>query len=69
MPAAAQEATGRKMGAEFLGRPARLKISVAVGKTKHAVGIRNVEILRFGSRRIKRDAERFLELVLGEYFS
>src|SRR5204863_2598202 len=46
--------------------PAGLSVAIAVGKTNHAVGVRDVKKLRLGAGRIKRDPEWILEATIGK---
>ena len=68
MPAARQQSTGGKFGAEFLDRPARLEIAVTVGEPDHAIRVGDIKELRFRPGRIKGDPERILHSFAGKCF-
>jgi hypothetical protein len=57
MSAAAQQSTGREMCRELLGWSTRFEISIKVGKSNDAIGIRDVQKLRIVAGWIKGDPE------------
>src|ERR1700687_1063125 len=67
MTAAAQEPAGRDIRHDDLAPAAWVEIAVAVGKTNDGAGLGDVDELRFGAGRIKRDPEGSVE-PLHEYF-
>src|SRR2546423_7432683 len=68
MTAAAEQAAAGKVRAQFFRGAARLRVAVAIGKTHDAVCVGDVEKLRVGPRRIKRDPEGFVHSAVGERF-